>query len=145
MRWASSVSRSAWWAILFLGEQARPFLGLCLGLAGDGLKLLELGHGAVALGLEGDLRLAHALRLAQQLVCLLELGRQAVALLDDGAQLGGGALPHLGEDVLEPFDLGAKLVALLDGGRGHGEPLEGVAELLLQPLALGDRSRRAAQ
>ena len=123
-------------AILFLDEQARPFLGLRLGLAGDRPELLELGHGAVALGLEGDLRLAHAFRLSQQLLCLLELGRQGVTLLDDGAQLGRCALSHLGEYVLEPFDLGAKLVALLDRRGGYGEPLEGVAELLLEPLGL---------
>ena len=124
-------------AILFLGKQARPLLGLRLCLGGDDLELLELGHGPVALGLEGDLRLAHALGLAQQLTGLLELGRQAVTFLDDTAQLGRRALPRLGERCLEPLDLGAKLVALLGGGTDDREPLERVAELLLEPLALG--------
>ena len=122
---------------MFLHEQAASLLGLRLGVAGNDLEPSELGCDAVALGLEGDLGLTHALGLPQQLVCLLELGRQAVALLDDAAQLGRGVLPHLGEDVLQPLDLGAKLVALFDGGRCDGEPLERVAELLLEPLALG--------
>src|SRR5439155_24954584 len=92
-------------AILFLGKQARPLLGLRLCLGGDDLELLELGHGPVALGLEGDLRLAHALRLAQQLTGLLELGRQAVTFRDDTAQLGRRALQRLAEGRLEPLDL----------------------------------------
>ena len=137
MRWASSVSRSAWWRSCSSASRRAPLLGLRLGLGGDGLEALELGQGAVALGLEGDLRLAHALRLPQQLVGLLELGRKPVALPDDTAQLGRSALAHLGEDVLEPFDLGAQLVALLDGGSGHGQPLERVAELLLRAARAG--------
>ncbi len=123
--------------ILFLCEQACPLLGLRLGLGGDGLEALELGQGAVSLGLERDLRLAYPLRLPQQLAGLLELGREPVAFPDDTAQLGRSAFAHLGEDVLESFDLGAKLVALLDGGSGHSQPFERVAELLLEALALG--------
>ena len=123
--------------VLLLGEEARLFLGLRLGLGRDDLQPLELRDGAVALGLEGDLRVANTLRLPQQLPGLLELGRQVVALLDDGAQLGRRAVPYLGQDVLESLDLGAKLVALLGGGAEDGEPFERVAELLLEPLALG--------
>src|SRR6185437_8960948 len=99
-----------------------PLLGLRLSLRGNGLESLDLGQSAVSLGLEGDLRLAYPLRLAQQLPGVLELGRKPVAFLDDTAQLGRGAFAHVGEDVLESLDLGAQLVALLDGGSGQSEP-----------------------
>src|SRR6188472_42986 len=108
-----------------------------LPICGGGAKLLELGERPVALRRKGDLRLAHALCLHQQLLRLGQLGRSAVALLGHPAHFGGAALLSLDVHGPELLDLPAQFVALFGGGAQDGEPLEGVSELLLEPVALG--------
>jgi len=118
-------------------EQAALLVRGRLGLGSDAPELLELGERVIPLGGESDLRLAHALRLAQHLLRFLELGRESVAFLGNLLQFHRAALLHLDEGSLQALDLGTQLVTLLGGGADYCESLENGAELQLEVLGLG--------
>src|SRR5207253_4511795 len=116
---------------VLLGKPALVLGGRGLRLGNGSLQALDFSGGVVALLPQpGELLLMRALRLGEGALEPVDVAQQPLLL-------GRGRRPRLGERGLELLDLAAQAVALLGGGTESGEPLEGVAQLLLEPVALG--------